>query len=105
MFGKSTRGARGYVIVSSPDGPCDIQKETRQCVHCGNHWIYEPGSGRVRGWCMKCNGVTCGSKQCDPCVPFEARIEIMEGAKERTSRPYRDEFLKSLYLQIKDPKQ
>ncbi len=33
-----------------------------------------------RGYCMNCNGVTCGKRNCETeCVHFEKMIEIMEG--------------------------
>ena len=94
MFGHSNRGARGYIVISGPDAPT-LERETLQCVHCGKHWIYEPGSGRRRGWCAPCNGVTCGAERCAVCVPLEARIEIMEGAKTSQARRYLDDYKKS----------
>ena len=78
MFGRNMKGASGFIIITSPDGP-DVELETRRCSHCGSHWVHEPGSGRKRGYCMKCSGPTCGTKKCDECVPHEAEIELMEG--------------------------
>lgn len=49
--------------------------ETRQCVHCGRHWIMVKGSGRIRGYCMNCGGITCGSKECCRCEPWEKKME------------------------------
>jgi hypothetical protein len=54
--------------------------ETRQCVHCGRHWIWQHGSGRVRGYCMNCGGITCGSQECNVCVPWQKKMEIEERA-------------------------
>jgi len=54
---------------------------TMQCKHCGNHYLSIRGSGRRRGFCMFCFGVTCGRAQCDPCIPFEAKLEIVEGKR------------------------
>jgi len=71
--------AAGYVAISVP-GERTVEGETRQCAHCGMHWLYVPGSGARRGFCMKCRGLTCGKTSCDPCVPHEARVELMEGA-------------------------
>ncbi len=55
---------------------------TRQCVHCGSHWIPVKGSGTRRGYCLKCHGHTCGP-DCPlarfGCVPFETYLEILEG--------------------------
>lgn len=55
------------------------QGETLSCVHCGRMWIVQPGSGRQRGYCLKCGGPTCGAKDCtDRCLPFERQLEIIE---------------------------
>mgnify|MGYP001267728505 CR=1 FL=1 len=54
--------------------------------NCGMHWQVIPGSGRQRGWCMRCMGLTCGSKKCRECVPMEAQLEIMEGNKRTIGR-------------------
>jgi hypothetical protein len=54
-----------------------------QCPHCGGHFESMPGSGKRRTFCLKCSAVTCGNPACDPCVPFEARLEHAEGAKTR----------------------
>lgn len=50
--------------------------ETLQCVHCGMHWDRVPGSGRQRGFCLKCNGVLCGKREClIECKPIEKRLD------------------------------
>lgn len=85
--------AAGHIVIVGPEGPT-VERETLRCVHCGAHWIYQPGSGRQRGWCGRCNGVTCGAEACDPCVPAEARLEIMEGAHTSMSRQYLDDYRK-----------
>ena len=74
--------AHGYVTVQDPTIGT-IERETRTCCHCGKHWIYDPiksglGQKHERGFCMKCNGLTCGRKECDPCYPYEERIDDME---------------------------
>ena len=49
----------------------EIQRPTLQCVHCGVHWVYQPGEGKIkRGICLKCMGPTCGNKKCDGCNPY-----------------------------------
>jgi len=99
MFGHKVRGAAGFIEVMDPDRP-KLELETRQCCHCGMHWIYKPGSGTVRGFCMKCNGTTCGAERCNACVPQEAQIEIIEGTKPgQAARKYLDEFFR-----IQEPK-
>lgn len=90
MFGHSKNKAAGHITISSSDGTQEF--ETRQCIHCGKHWVYVPGSGTERGWCMRCHGLTCGAQKCKNCVPYEAQIEIMEGAKEVTARRYLDDY-------------
>ena len=50
---------------------------TLQCCHCGGHWLPIPGSGKVRGFCQRCNGFVCGPG-CAECVPMEQYLENME---------------------------
>lgn len=52
---------------------------TLQCVHCNAHWDVQPGSGIVRGFCLKCMGPVCGPK-CVECRPFEKWLEEVEEA-------------------------
>ncbi len=66
----------GYVVVTCPGGDV-IEHDTLQCVHCGAHWIASPGSGKIRGFCMKCNGPICGPG-CVECVPHEQKLENIE---------------------------
>jgi len=65
--------AKGHILVDNR-----MVADTAQCVHCNGHFQIVRGSGRVRGFCTKCMGPTCGSRECDECVPFEKRLEIME---------------------------
>lgn len=55
--------------------------KTRQCCHCGNHFAMIKGSGKKRGWCMKCHSITCGKIECCSCVPFEKKLELYESGK------------------------
>ena len=51
--------------------------ETARCVHCDTQFLIEkkmPG----RGFCFRCNGYICG-KGCMECIPWELKMEIMEG--------------------------
>lgn len=57
--------------------------DTRQCVHCGNHFEIRPGSGIVRGWCSHCNGPECGAERCFTCLPYEQWMEIIEAASRK----------------------
>lgn len=64
-------------MVTGPLGV--VEGETVMCVHCQRHWKVEPGSGRRRGYCLNCNGPTCGKQACETsCVPFEKAIEEQE---------------------------
>ena len=68
----------GHVFETTPEGRL-IEHDTLQCVHCGAHWVVRPGSGRVRGWCLKCCGPTCGQGRCDECIPVEKKLDQTEG--------------------------
>lgn len=73
------REAAGVLIISGPEG--EENRDTIRCQHCGAHWVPERGSGRVRGYCMRCQGVTCGAEPCERgCVPYEQMIERIEAA-------------------------
>lgn len=65
----------GTVIVCAPSGK-EYEADTAMCVHCGTHWEVVAGSGRKRGYCMKCMGVTCGQHKCDACDPYIRRFEL-----------------------------
>jgi len=69
----------GVVVTATASGRV-VEADTLQCVHCGMHWIVEPGSGRRRGWCTKCNGPLCHSKElCTVmCYPLEKRLDDVE---------------------------
>lgn len=58
-----------------------VYGETHQCCHCGGHFMISPGSGKVRGFCVKCGSVTCGAHQCDPCLPTEMWIDNVEAGR------------------------
>lgn len=74
MFGRSNKRESGFILN---DGA--VIASTQQCVHCGNHQVIIPGSGKRRGWCTLCQGFLCGEFFCmDNCVPFEARLEYQE---------------------------
>jgi len=77
------RRSAGHTIVSTDAGEI-IEAATLQCVHCGGHWQVQPGSGKLRGFCFRCNGPVCGPG-CAECVPMEAMLEIMEGTRNPTS--------------------
>jgi|SRR3972149_5074974 len=68
--------ASGYWIVDGVEVAATIQ-----CCHCGMHYVSIRGSGKTRGFCMGCMRPTCGKKQCDPCLAFEKRVDLLEKGK------------------------
>ena len=78
MSEHGVRKPNGQVFIT-PEFGAVVERDTVCCVHCRKHWIVEPGSGRQRGWCMNCNGPTCGAETCAKrCVPYEKMIEQIE---------------------------
>lgn len=74
-------GKRRSVMVSR-DRERDRETVTEyvMCCHCGRHWQYQVGSGRLRGFCLRCNDITCGPL-CpvgDNCVPVQQFLENLE---------------------------
>lgn len=57
-----------------------IEEECRHCVHCQAVWVYKPGSGIRRGYCLKHDGWLCGQ---DACIHQQkdlvARYEVSTG--------------------------
>lgn len=72
------RGEHGGIIVGGQQ-----VASTKQCPHCGQHFVSMAGSGIRRAWCTRCQAVTCGDLVCDACVPIEARLEHAEGTKTK----------------------
>lgn len=77
----------GLIVVADPgsDKPI-LETKTLQCCHCGGHWYPQPGSGRIRGWCQRCNGPVCGPG-CADCIPTEQLLENMEKGRPLDFRP------------------
>lgn len=68
----------GYVILTDELG-MKTDAETVMCMHCQFHWVIVLGSGMKRGFCLNCNGPTCGKQLCETrCIHFEKAIELME---------------------------
>lgn len=77
MYKATTRNPKGYIIITDQSGVI-AELDTNQCGHCGRHFQIVKGSGTKRGFCLRCNKVTCGSPQCDECIPFEEQLKRME---------------------------
>lgn len=69
-------GPNGTTIETQEMGRV-IECDTLQCVHCGMHWQHKPKSGKIRGYCYRCQGPICGSK-CQACYPQEKQLEDMD---------------------------
>lgn len=78
---QSERKPSGAIIVEGMH-----VADTLKCVHCGHVWIPIKGSGRVRGWCNSCGGVTCGRAECNACYPFEKKLDDYEKGKLKELR-------------------
>ncbi len=66
----------GHILIDNVE-----VASTKQCCHCGAHFVSVKGSGKIRGFCTHCMAITCGDVNCDPCVPFEKKIEEYEAGK------------------------
>jgi hypothetical protein len=75
----------GYLITQDDSGETVVG--THQCCHCGGHWAPRPGSGIRRGFCLRCNKLTCGKPGCDPCVPVEQLLDNIEKGRALDYRP------------------
>ncbi len=77
MLARYPRRPSGYITITDENGR-EQHGETLSCVHCGRVWAVIPGSGRRRGFCLRCGGPTCGQARCETCIPHERQIEIVE---------------------------
>ena len=61
------------------------EEELRMCAHCGYQWVHKPGSGKKRGVCLQCNGLTCGKPECmKECMVLEKRMDLFETGQRAT---------------------
>lgn len=77
----------GELTITTEDGCRRLG--TRQCAHCGCHWIVRPGSKTIRGFCMCCNGFVCGPLCAGKCIPTEQLLENIEQRRPLDYRPIR----------------
>lgn len=69
----STLRPHGHILIVG-DNPT-VEADTLQCCHCGGHFIVQLGSGRRRGFCMKCKAVHCGGQNCWTCRPYQKLVD------------------------------
>ena len=81
-------GRLGSTLIETTQSGREIHTDLVQCCHCGAHWKWQVGSGRVRGFCQRCNGHTCGCKKCNVCVPKLQQVENMEKGVHRLYLPF-----------------
>ena len=74
---QSVRKPDGYTRTTGPHGEV-VDADTLQCKHCNGHFEVVAGSGRLRGFCRRCMGYTCGRPECMICLPAEQRLENLE---------------------------
>lgn len=72
------RYTAGYIQIMGPDGL--VEMETYECCHHNGHFVREIRQGPP-AICLMCMQPTCGSKPCDVCIPFEAKLEAWEGTR------------------------
>ena len=72
------RVSPGYAIITGDWGEVK-EYDTLTCPHCNGVSIIRPGSGTKRGFCFRCDKPTCGKEPCLNCIPFERKLEEMEG--------------------------
>ena len=74
---RAVRKPDGYTRTTGPHGEV-VDADTLFCVHCSGHFEVVAGSGRLRGFCRKCMGYTCGEPGCMVCLHYEQKLENVE---------------------------
>jgi hypothetical protein len=90
MSDLAPKAARSGILISTPlDGGPPTTIVTVSCIHCAYTWLYRPGSGKRRGWCMKCHGILCGRPHCVAmgCVHREQLLENIEAGRPDNYQP------------------
>ena len=77
MFGQKNRKYAGEITHVGLDGKT-LTEGIMQCVHCGKHWVPQPGSGVTRGFCRNCMGPLCSAECAQHCVSFEKQLDAYE---------------------------
>ena len=77
---RGPRRQTGALLTHGADG-VETETPTLRCCHCQRVWAYMPGSGKLRGWCRRCDQPICGAGRCmTRCEPWEYQVELMEAA-------------------------
>ena len=66
------------VIITASDTGQTSERDTLRCVHCGKHWIVQPGCGARRNFCPYHMGPTCGAEVCDYCQRMDVGMQFDE---------------------------
>jgi len=74
---RAVRKPDGYTKTTGPYGEV-VDCDTLQCCHCDGHFEVLAGSGRLRGFCRRCMGYTCGAPDCFVCLTAEQKLENTE---------------------------
>lgn len=73
---KFERKPSGTILIDNVESA-----HTKQCCHCQKHFVSLKGSGTLRGFCRNCMAVTCGSPECNVCIPFKQKLTEYENGK------------------------
>lgn len=79
----------GIITDIPKDGGPKTTVDLVACAHCGYMWEYKPGSGRIRGFCMCCNGLTCGRRACRDkvCTNWRQKLDNIEAGRPEDYKP------------------
>ena len=93
------RAAKGIITYTDRfEGTKLFEGDMRQCVHCQKIWTYKMGSGRLSGFCWRCNGYICDKRACLDCYPAEKRVEDMEHIFQRNKRAIEAAYRRQQWL-------
>lgn len=79
---RSLASHRGVAIIVDPDAPT-LELHTITCCHCQFIVHFKAGASESEsaGFCRLCMKATCGAARCQSCIPFEAKLELLEGRR------------------------
>ena len=78
----------GFILVGDKE-----VAHTKQCCHCNVHFVSVKGSGKIRGYCTLCTNIPCGAPACDVHVPFEAKLDFLDGGNGTKSNKWDQEII------------